>query len=147
MLCRSFSTPQHIPSWTGFRIAISNREPVKDASIGYLDCIDSPATDISTVYHILERCLRIKDALNLQTVVCVFDQAIYYKVMEIKWKQPERFQSCIVMLDIFHTIMMFLWIIGNESVMLGCEIYSSKVEFLRRDQLIERCLASSITDQ
>ena len=114
VLCRSFSIPQHIPSWTGFRIAISNREPVKDTSIGYLDCIDAPATDLSTVYHILERCLQIKDALNLQTVVCVFDQAIYCKVMEIKWKQPERFQSCIVMLGIFHTIMMFLGIIGKR---------------------------------
>ena len=113
VLCRSFSIPQHIPSWTGFRIAILNRKPVKDTSIGYLDCTDAPATDIYTVYHILERCLQIKDALNLQTVVCVFDQAIYCKVMEIKWKQPERCQSCIVMLGIFHTIM-FLGIIGKR---------------------------------
>ena len=33
--------------------------------------------------------------------------------MEIKWKDQEKFKPCIIMLGIFHTIMMYLGIIGK----------------------------------
>ena len=100
ILCRSLAMPQTVPSWTGFRISITSKQTNK-TSIGYLDCINAPATDISTVYNILERCLKIKEALKLKTIVCVFDRAIYCKAMEIKWKNSERKSSCLVMLGIF----------------------------------------------
>ena len=100
ILCRSLAMPQTVPSWTGFRISITSKQTNK-TSIGYLDCINAPATDISTVYNILECCLKIKEALKLKTIVCVFDRAIYCKTMEIKWKNSERKSSCLVMLGIF----------------------------------------------
>ena len=34
--------------------------------------------------------------------------------MEIKWKDQEKFKPCIIMLGIFHTIMMYLGIIGKR---------------------------------
>ena len=46
------------------------------------------------------------------SIVCVFDQAIYSKACQIKWKGPEKFQSCLLMMGIFHTmIMMFMHIL------------------------------------
>ena len=45
------------------------------------------------------------------SIVCVFDQAIYSKACQIKWKEPEKFQSCLLMMGIFHTIMMFVQIL------------------------------------
>ena len=45
------------------------------------------------------------------SIVCVFDQAIYSKACQIKWKEREKFQSCLLMVGIFHTIMMFMQIL------------------------------------
>ena len=70
----------------GFCISITSKQTINKTSIGYLDYIIAPATDISTVCNILEGCLKIKEELELKTIGCVFDQAIYCKAMEIKWK-------------------------------------------------------------
>ena len=108
------SLPRTIPSWTGFNITIRQNIPVLASSVGYLDCIDAPATDISTIYTVMERCLTIKETLKLSCIICVFDQAIYAKAVEIRWKKMERYKDCILMLGTFHTIMMYLGIIGKR---------------------------------
>ena len=54
----------------------------------------------------------------MKTIVCVLDQAIYCKAMEIKWKDSERYSSCLVMLGIFHTIM-FLCVMGKRFAEVG----------------------------
>ena len=52
-LLRYHSIPtQVIPSWTGFNILVQDGIPVLKSSIHYLDCIDAPATDISTIYQV-----------------------------------------------------------------------------------------------
>ena len=35
----------------------------------------------------------IKDALDLQHIISVFDQALYAKATEIKWKHQDKFSS------------------------------------------------------
>ena len=52
----------------------------------YLDCLDVPATEISTIYYVIERSLKIREILNLPCVLCVYEQAIYTKATEIKLK-------------------------------------------------------------
>ena len=49
-------------------------------------CVDAAATEMSTVVTIFNRCLKIKEQLRLKYIVCVFDQAIYSKAMELKWR-------------------------------------------------------------
>ena len=49
-----FSENQVIPSWTGFNITMHSNLAVLKSSVNYLDCIDSPATDISTIYRNLQ---------------------------------------------------------------------------------------------
>ena len=61
--------------------------------------------------QVLERAIRITDTLHLMSIVCVFDQTIYSKTCQIKWKEPEKFQSCLLMMEIFHTITMFMQIL------------------------------------
>ena len=61
--------------------------------------------------QVLERAIRIVDTLHLMSIVCVFDQAIYSKACQIKWKEPEKFQSCLLMMGIFHTIMIFMQVL------------------------------------
>lgn len=51
-LMRQVSTEFVIPSWTGFQISISNGIPLLKTTVGYLDCIDSSATEMSTIYQV-----------------------------------------------------------------------------------------------
>ena len=46
------SSPRVIPSWTGFNITIQDQVPVMKSSVHYLDCIDSPATEKTTIYQV-----------------------------------------------------------------------------------------------
>ena len=78
---RKITVPQTIPSWTGFNISVRNNITVVTTSIGYLDCIDASASGISTITQVLHRCLKIKDSLNLPSIFCVFDEAIYAKAV------------------------------------------------------------------
>jgi hypothetical protein len=41
-----------IPSWTGFNITVLDGVPILQSTIRYLDCIDAPATDTSTIYQV-----------------------------------------------------------------------------------------------
>ena len=114
ILSRKSSVPQAIPSWTGFNIQIRDNITPSKCSVGYLECLDSPASDMSTIFEILNRCLVTKDKLKLSAIVCIFDQAIYAKAVEIKWKMTDQFKDCILMLSMFHMAMMYLGIIGKR---------------------------------
>ena len=103
---------QHIPSWTGFFIKIRQDVPIRPSKVGYLDCLDAPATEMSTIYHMLERALRIKSQLKVKSIVCVYDQAIYAKAYQIKCKEPEKFNSVFLMMGTFHIIMTLLAVIA-----------------------------------
>ena len=51
-LMRYKTTEQKIPCWIDFRILISNNIPVLKTNVGYLDCIDSSAAEMSTIYQV-----------------------------------------------------------------------------------------------
>ena len=110
-----FSTFQScIPSWTGFDIVVNANFVVLKSSIRYLDCIDNPATDISTIYQVMNKALGIIESLKLESIVCVFDQAIYSKAAEIKWREPEKFANCVLMMGIFHLLMTYMSILSKR---------------------------------
>ena len=48
LLRQSCSYVQCFPNWTGFNIIINSDTPVLKSKVGYLDCIDAPATEITT---------------------------------------------------------------------------------------------------
>ena len=60
------------------------------------------------------RALRIMDSLRLVSIVCVFDQAIYCKACEIKWKEPKKFENCVLMMGIFHLLMVYMGILKKR---------------------------------
>ena len=51
-LRQSCSYVQRFPSWTGFNITINSDTPVLKSTVSYLDCIDAPATEITTIYQV-----------------------------------------------------------------------------------------------
>jgi hypothetical protein len=64
------------------------------------------------MYHMMERSLKIKNQLGLNSVVCVYDQAIYEKAFQIKCKEPQKFESLFLMMGTFHVILTFLAVIA-----------------------------------
>ena len=102
----------YIPCWTGFFIDLNKNLTVKPSNIGYLDCLDAPATEMSTIYFMMERSLRIKDQLQLKLIVCLYNQAIYAKVHQIKGKEPAKFKDIFLMMSTFHIILTVLAVIA-----------------------------------
>ena len=60
----------------------------------------------------MERALRIRNQLEIDVLVCVYDQAIYAKALEIQLKEPTKFSKLFLMMGTFHVLLMFLGIIG-----------------------------------
>ena len=85
---------------------------INPSKVGYLDCLNAPATEMSTIYHMMDRALRIKSQLNLQSIVCVYNQAIYAKAYQIKCKEPMKFNHVFLMMGTFNIILTFLVVIA-----------------------------------
>ena len=113
VILRKYSVERLIPSWTGFQILVSHNVLTLKTSVGYMDFIDSPATDITTIFQVM-CALKINESLKLPAIVCVFDQAIFAKAAEIVWKSPDEFQDVIIMLGTFHPIMMYMSILSKR---------------------------------
>jgi len=108
------SQKQSVPGWTGFNILVRNNQEVAKDNVGYLPTINAPATNMSAVYQVLIKSLQIKETLNLQSIVVVFDQALYAKATEIKWKHRAQFNDLVLRMGVFHTICTFLSVIGKR---------------------------------
>ncbi|XP_071847519.1 uncharacterized protein [Apostichopus japonicus] len=108
------------PSWTRFNTLIADNIPAKSI-IGYLPVIDASPTEMDTIETILCRSLEIANALHLQTIVTVFDQAIYAKAQQIRWKSGPYSSRIIVRLGAFHTAMTFLACLGKRFGDAGLE--------------------------
>ena len=69
----------------------------------YLLSLDVPLVCLfinDLVIAVLNRCLKIKEQLRLNYIVCVFDQASYCKAMELKWRYTDNYKDCIRILGI-----------------------------------------------
>ena len=101
-LCAQVS--QKVSGWTGYNIFVCNEIEARQDNIGYLPTIDAPATSMSTVHQILVRSQKIGEALELKSIVLVFDQALYAKATEIAWKHPDKFSDIVIRIGVFHTV-------------------------------------------
>lgn len=104
---------QVISAWTGFNILTSDNETVVKDNIGYLQPINAPASEMSTVQEILRECLRICKTLDLEAITCVMDQALYCKASEICWSN-EIFRPIVLRMGTFHTLCRMVCLIGRR---------------------------------
>ena len=54
----------------------------------------------------------IKEKLRLSAMVCVYDEAIFAKAVEIQFKEKKT--SFVLVMGGFHTLMMFLGVTGTR---------------------------------
>ena len=59
---------QTIPSWTGFNIRTRDQVSVSEDIVEYLPTINAPATELTTVFEILNQSELIRRELSLQTI-------------------------------------------------------------------------------
>ena len=104
----------YIPSWTGFDIKIHDRDIIMGSSVHYLPCLDVPATEYSTIMEVMNRAQKKKESLKLSGIVCVFDQSIFAKAAEIKWRDPSKYKNRVLLLGTFHTIMTYMNVISKR---------------------------------
>ena len=108
------SNPEAQSSWTGFNIQNHDHVTVVQDNAGYLPTINAPATQMSTVSEVLNQSLSIMQSLQLTKTVCVFDQALYAKAIEITWKHVDKFNNIILRMGVFHTVRNLLSTIGKR---------------------------------
>lgn len=75
--------------------------------------INAPATDLTTVFEILNRSEEIRKKLCLNTIVVVMDDSLFAKACEITWKE-DRFSHIILRMGTFHTICNMFSILGKR---------------------------------
>ena len=63
------------------------------AHVRYLPTINASATNMSTAHEVLVHSVKIKDMLQLKSIMVVLDQALYAKAAEIVWKYPDMFKG------------------------------------------------------
>ena len=87
-----------VAGWTGFNISVRNKVQVSQNVIGSLLTIDAPASDMATVHEIMVQSLKINRIIMLKfkSIVLVFDQALYAKATEVKWRQSQRFKDIVL---------------------------------------------------
>ena len=79
------SEDQKVPSWTGFNIQTRDPVHVTPDIVQYLPYTYSPATELSTVFEILNQSEEIRKKLCLSAIVVVMDQALNAKAAKIVW--------------------------------------------------------------
>ena len=114
LLCKQLSASVNgddaksiLPCWTGFNTHISKGSTKPLSVVGYLPIIDAPVTELSTVFTLLKKSMRIAEKLSLPEIVLVFDEAVYAKAQMIRWTNQEMMSKIAIRLGAFHTIMSF----------------------------------------
>ena len=125
------------PSWTVFDQSLSSEER-EHTAVGYLPTILAPAHEFDTLNTIVKRCLAISSRFGQEHTVITVDQALYYRLMELKWSLPQYQDKLIPRLGGLPVSMNFLKAIGDH-------IYGSGLADVwgRLDCLGRRCRTCS----
>ena len=95
---------QKVPCWTGFNIQTRDQVQVTADFVEYLPTINAPATELTTVFEILNQSEDIMKKLDLSPIVVVMDQALYAKTAEICMEARPVFEHCFANWNISHDL-------------------------------------------
>ena len=89
-LIRQEDEKQTRTSWTVFNKSASAGENAPEQStLGFLPMIQAPAHEFDTLNTAVKRCMHISEEMGQKFTVITVDQALYCKLMELKWSVPE----------------------------------------------------------
>ncbi len=81
-------------SWTHFNKDYTQIEPPA-TKCGFLLIIQEPAHEYDTWNTALQRCIYISKTMGQKSTVVTVDQALYHKIMELKWAKSECYEKVI----------------------------------------------------
>ena len=113
---RKVHTPKQ--GWTHYNQERSDTNPPQ-TTVGYLPLILAPAHELDTLNTVIQRCKFVAESLGQKYVVLTVDEALYCKLMELKWAKPEYQEFLIVRLGGLHTAMNFMKAIGKQMQSTG----------------------------
>ena len=105
--------PEIEPSWTVFNQSLSSEE-IEQTAVGYLPIILAPAHEFDTLNTVVKRCMAISSRFGQEHTVITVDQALYYRLMELKWSLPQYQDKLIPRLGGLHVSINFLKAIGDH---------------------------------
>ena len=140
-LCRYLGRNTAIPNWTGFntKLAVNRNIPIQ-SKLGYLPVVDASPTELSTVNEILNRSEEIANKLGLKYMCLVFDEAIYAKIQQIRWKQERYLSRFVVRLGDFHMAMAFCGAISKLFKDAGLKVNYKGKCVIQKNYIIINCL-------
>lgn len=100
-------------SWTVFNESLSESDPAI-TTVGYMPIIQAPAHEFDTLKTVVERCMDVSFHLGQEYTVISVDQALYGKLMELKWSNCDYHRKLILRLGGLHISMNFLKAIGTH---------------------------------
>ncbi|CAG9769951.1 unnamed protein product [Ceutorhynchus assimilis] len=74
----------------------------------------NPAHEMTTLNTVVRRCIAAADKLGKHHVILTTDQALYYKLLELKWCSEEMRSRVILRMGGLHVAMNFLKVIGKR---------------------------------
>ena len=83
-------------------------------SVGYIPIVQAPAHELDTLHTVVQRCKHIATQLGQHYVVLTVDEALYCKLMELKWAKEEYQDFLIIRMGGLHISLNFLKIIGKH---------------------------------
>ena len=99
--------PEIKPSWTVFNQSLSSEER-EHTTVGYLPIILAPAHEFDTLNTVVKRCMAISSRFGQEHTVITVDQALYYRLMELKWSLLQYQDKLFPRLGGLHVSMHFL---------------------------------------
>ena len=102
------------PAWSSFNQMFNSQPHRTKTSVGYLPIIQAPAHDIDTLNTAIIRFHHVTKSLNQKHIVITVDEALFPKLMELKWNVPEYKEILIPCLGGLHTAMNFHRILGQH---------------------------------
>jgi hypothetical protein len=100
--------------WTQFNQTISTTDPAV-TSVGYImPIIQAPAHELDTLNTVIQRCKHVANKLGQHYVVLTADEALFCKVMELKWEKEEYQNILVVRLGGLHISLNFMKVIGKH---------------------------------
>ena len=123
--------PEVKPSWTVFNQSLSSEER-EHTAVEYLPIIIAPALEFDTLNTVVKICMAISSRFGQQHTVITVDQALYYRLLELKWSHPQYQDKLIPRLGGLHVSMNFLKAIRDHMNGSGLDVVWGRWDCLGR---------------
>eukprot|EP00794_Sanderia_malayensis_P005820 gene5820-6517_t len=106
-----------IGSWTAFNKKATSVATTKSRN-EYLPTISHPPDDKICKYY-LDYILDMAGSLHLEHIFVHCDQAVFYKMSQIMWKECDKYKKVICLMGGFHTLLVWLKVLHKQFGCLG----------------------------